>query len=99
MIATVKAQKPEPRPVESLNTATEAIAESYYRQSRADLKEARAAALRATLLAPQNGYAWTRLAELEFSRGDARGSREALAKALELTPLNAQAHALQGFVF
>jgi tetratricopeptide (TPR) repeat protein/outer membrane receptor protein involved in Fe transport len=99
MISTVKGEVLEPWPLESLNTTAEAIAESYYRQSRAELKESRAAALRATELAPENGFAWTRLAELEFSRGDSRGAQASLAKALEFTPRNAQAFALQGFVF
>ena len=98
MIDAVKFREREPWPNESLNTAGEAIAESYYRQSRSDLKGAREAARIATERSPNNGYAWTRLAELEFSFGNTKGSREALAKGLELTPSNARAHALQGFV-
>lgn len=98
MIAAVKFEELEPWPDESLATAGEAMAESYYRQSRADLKGALDAARRATGIAPGNGYAWTRVAELEFSFGRTKPSREALAKALELTPDNAQAHALKGFV-
>ena len=98
MIDAVKFREREPWPNESLNTAGEAIAESYYRQSRSDLKGAREAAQVATERAPNNGYAWTRLAELEFSFGNTKGAREALAKGLELTPRNARAHALQGFV-
>jgi tetratricopeptide (TPR) repeat protein/outer membrane receptor protein involved in Fe transport len=83
---------------ESLATAGEAMAESYYRQSRSDLKGAREAARIATERRPQNGYAWTRLAELEFSFGRTRESRAALARGLEFTPRNARAHALQGFI-
>jgi tetratricopeptide (TPR) repeat protein len=83
---------------ESLATAGEAMAESYYRQSRSDLKGAREAARIATERRPRNGYAWTRLAELEFSFGRTREARAALASGLELTPRNARAHALQGFI-
>ncbi|WP_035615971.1 tetratricopeptide repeat protein [Haloferula sp. BvORR071] len=98
MLAAVKNEEKEPWPDGSLTTASEAIAESYYRQSRADLNGAREAATIATRISPNNGYAWTRLAELEFSFGRTKQAREALAKGLELTPRNARAHALQGFV-
>jgi tetratricopeptide (TPR) repeat protein len=98
LIATVKLRQQEPWPLESLDTAGEAIAESYYSQSQADLEKAKAAARRATELAPGNGYAWTRLAELEFSMANTKGTRVALDNALALTPRNAQAWALKGFV-
>ncbi len=80
-------------------TAGEALAESYYRQSRSQLDAARAAAKGATELAPDSGYAWTRLAELEFSFGRTREARSALERGLALAPRNAQAHALRGYLF
>lgn len=83
---------------ESLATAGEAMAESYYRQSRSDLKGAREAARIATERRPENGYAWTRLAELEFSFGRTREANAALARGLGFTPRNARSHALQGFI-
>ncbi|WP_193212563.1 TonB-dependent receptor domain-containing protein [Luteolibacter marinus] len=98
MVAAVKYQEREPWPDGNLGTAGEAIAESYYRQSRSDLAGARDGARIATEKAPQNGYAWTRLAELEFSFGRTREAREALAAGLGFTPRNARAHALQGFI-
>lgn len=98
MIDAVKFREREPWPDESLGTTGEAMAESYYRQSRSDLKGALAAAKIAAARSPGNGYAWTRVGELEFSSGRTRAAREALAKALELTPRNARAHALQGFI-
>jgi tetratricopeptide (TPR) repeat protein len=98
MVAAAKFQEQAAWPDESLGTAGEAIAESYYRQSRSDLNGALAAARIATERAPQNGYAWTRLAELEFSFGRTRDARAALARGLEFTPRNARAHALQGFI-
>ena len=79
-------------------TASEALAESYFQQAAFRLPAAREAALRATRLAPENGYAWTRLAELEFSSGDNVATKAALDRALALTPRNAQAFVLQGFV-
>lgn len=79
-------------------TAGEAMAESYYRQSRSELITARAAARRATELAPASGFAWARLAELEFSFGDTRAAGAALEKGIAATPRNAQAHALRGYL-
>ena len=98
MIAAVKFQEKEEWPADSIKTAGEALAESYYLQSRSDLKGAREAADLATRLAPENGYAWTRLAELEFSFSRTKAAADALDKALRFTPRNAQAHALKGFV-
>ncbi len=98
MIDAVKFRERAPWPDDSLGTAGEALAESYYRQSRSDLKGAREAARIATRHSPQNGYAWTRLAELEFSFGRTREARTALAAGLEFSPENARTHALQGFI-
>ncbi len=81
-----------------LKTAGEALAESYYQQSRSRLEEALAAAKRAREIAPDSGFAWTRVAELEFSFGRTREARKALERGLELSPRNAQAHALRGYL-
>ena len=85
-------------PLGSTPTAGEALAESYSLQSRHQLEAARALARRSTELAPQSGYAWTRLAELEFSFGRTSDAWRALDQGLKLTPRNAQAHALRGFL-
>jgi tetratricopeptide (TPR) repeat protein len=98
VIAAVKFEESSSWSLERLTTASEAMAESYYQQSRSNLEAARVAARRATELSPQNGYAWTRLGELEFSFGRSKEAQEALERGLELTPRNAQAHALHGFV-
>ena len=74
------------------------MAESYYLQSRGKLEEALAAARRAAAAAPQNGYAWTRVGEMEFSFGRTSAARQALERSLTLTPKNAQTHALHGFI-
>ncbi len=79
-------------------TAGEALAESYYQQSRRNLEAGRVAAQRATELAPRSGYAWTRLAELEFSFGQTREALRALERGIKLAPRNAQAHALRGYL-
>lgn len=98
LIAAVKFEEQEDWSLDQLETASEAMAESYYRQSRSRLEEAREAARRATELSPGNGYAWVRLAELEFSFGRTKQAKEALERGLQLSPRNAQAHALLGFV-
>ncbi len=98
VIAAVKFEVQPSWPLESIQTASEAMAESYYQQSRSNLEAARDAARRAVALSPQNGYAWTRLGELEFSFGRSSRALEALEQGLKLTPRNAQAHALHGFV-
>jgi tetratricopeptide (TPR) repeat protein len=87
-----------------LPTASESLAESYYLQSQSrsdnhNLDLALAAAKHATELAPDFGYAWVRYAELEFSFGHIPEALQALEHGLQLTPRNAQAHALQGFLF
>lgn len=98
MIAAVLQQPAGDWQVNTLTTASEAMAESYFLQSRAQLEPARLAALRATELAPRNGFAWTRLAELEFGAGRNPAARAASANGLALTPDDARAHALRGFI-
>jgi Flp pilus assembly protein TadD len=78
--------------------ATEWLARSYYLQSRADLEGARAAARAATRKSPRFGFAWARLAELEFGFGQTEAALAAANQALELTPGNAQALSLQGYL-
>ena len=98
VIAAAKHEQKQDWPLESIQSASEAMAESYYQQSRHHLEAARDAARLAVSLSPHNGYAWTRLGELEFSFGRSSRALEALEEALRLTPKNAQTHALHGFV-
>lgn len=98
VVAAVKHEELADWPIDSILTASEAMAESYYQQSRHNLETAREAARLAVKLSPQSGYAWTRLGELEFSFGRAARALEALENGLKFTPRNAQAHALHGFV-
>jgi Tfp pilus assembly protein PilF len=95
VIAAVTGQKlaDSPQPV----LASEWLARSYYLQ-RTSLKDALEAARRATEISPAFGFAWARVAELEFSFGHHRESAKALERALELSPKNAEALALRGFV-
>jgi tetratricopeptide (TPR) repeat protein len=79
-------------------TASGLVAESYHRQSQFDLEGARASARAATEVAPQFGFAWARLAELEFSFGRVDAARTALEKALALSPRHGNALALKGFL-
>jgi Tfp pilus assembly protein PilF len=81
---------------------TEFMAGSYYEQSRGDRKTSLAQALhsarQAAAKSPQFGFAWERVAELEFSFGHSGAAEEALEKSLALAPRNAQALALKGFL-
>src|SRR5207253_2564405 len=85
--------------VEAPRTASDWIAESYYRQSKADLPGALEAAQHATEIDPSFGFAWTRVAELQFSFGRIPQSKEALEKGLSLSSRNPAAHSLRGFLF
>jgi tetratricopeptide (TPR) repeat protein len=81
---------------------TEFLANSYYRQSAGDRKTSLTWALesakQAAAKSPQLGFAWERVAELEFSFGHTAAASEALEKSLGLAPRNAQAHSLKGFL-
>ncbi|MCL4788435.1 MAG: FecR domain-containing protein [Verrucomicrobia bacterium] len=100
LIAAVKRQpKPGTRQVE---LGTELLAASYYEQSLAmgddSLRSALELARQATEVSPQFGFAWARVAELEFSFGRTAAAERALDTALEISPRNAQALALKGFM-
>jgi Tfp pilus assembly protein PilF len=96
VIAAVKYERWESSGMPTL--ATEFLAESYYRQSRANLPAALAAARQAVGKSAGFGFAWERVAELEFSFGRTSAALEALNKSLALAPRNAQAIALKGFL-
>lgn len=100
LIAAVKRER-----VPSLTNpqlATELLAASYYEQSRAfreaSLETALNLAKQAATNSPASGFAWARLAELEFSFGRTANALDALNKSLTLAPRNAQAIALKGFL-
>jgi len=82
--------------------ATEFLADSYYEQSRAipgvSLSAALASARQAVTNSSDFGFGWERVAELEFSFGHTYRALEALDKSLALSPRNAQALALKGFL-
>jgi Tfp pilus assembly protein PilF len=79
-------------------TASDWVAESYYRQSKKDLAGALEAARQATAVGETFGFAWTRMAQLEFSFGRVPQAKTALDKGLTLAPRNPAAHALRGFL-
>jgi len=95
IVATVRGQKLAPL---EPTTATAAIAESYAAQAANDLDRALRHARQAVHFAPDFGAAHARVAELEFAHGRNGPARIALVDALRLSPRNAQALALQGFV-
>jgi len=81
-----------------LPTSSEWLAKSYYFQSQSLLDAALGAARSATEASQNFGFAWERLAELEFSFGHTSAALAALEKGLQLSPRNAQAVALKGFL-
>jgi Tfp pilus assembly protein PilF len=100
LIAAVKRS-----PVVSAETpqlASELLAASYLEQSRAiretSLQNALRLAKQATAVSPKFGFAWARVAELEFSFGRTKDALDALDKGLALAPDNAGALALKGFI-
>ena len=82
--------------------ATVLLADSYYEQSRGvreiSLQTALQLAQQAATNAPDFGFAWERVAELEFSFGRTDKALAALDRSLTLAPRNAQALALRGFL-
>jgi Tfp pilus assembly protein PilF len=100
LIAAVKRQpaatggKPE--------LASELMAGSYFEQSHpvreTSLRNALQLARLATVKSPKFGFAWERVAELEFSFGETKNALPDLERSLELSPRNAQALALKGFI-
>lgn len=78
--------------------ASEWMAESYWFQSQSRLEEALFAARSATTKSPRFGFAWVRVAELEFSFGRTEAALAALDQGLALSPRNAQGLSLRGFL-
>lgn len=97
LIATVKFQK-YPSALSPTGSASITLADSYYLQSISQLEEALRAARYAVQKWPDFGFAWERLAELEFSFGHTSAAMEALDKSLQFSPRNAEAMALKGFL-
>ena len=100
LLTLIAAVTLKPRPDSaSPETASDWIAESYYLQSQANLPAALEAAKRATEIDSEFGFAWTRVAELQFSFGRVPQAKEALEKGIQLSARNPAAHALRGFLF
>ena len=96
LIAAVKFQPITPLSEPSNSSGW--LARSYYLQSRSQLPAALNAARQAVKLAPEFGFAWARVAELEFDFEHRGAARDALDRARTLSPRNAQALALEGFM-
>jgi len=98
----IAAVKREPRPsADNYQLPTELLAASYYEQSLAganSLANALQLAQRAVTNSPNFGFGWERVAELEFSFGRTERALAALNKALIISPRNAQALSLKGFL-
>ena len=83
-------------PIEG-TTATSLLARSYIAQAAHQLDDALAHARAATQIAAPFGFAWARLAEVEFSLGHSSATLAALNQAFALSPANAHAWTIQGF--
>ena len=79
-------------------SSSEWLAHSYYLQSQSHLPEALVAARRAVERSGDFGFAWTRVAELEFSFAHRGAARKALAEARRLSPRNANVFVVEGFI-
>lgn len=97
LIDTVKGSESQVMTLSTAQTATDWLVRSYTLQANGDLAGARAAAIRATELYPEFGYAWARLARLHFGFGDTTAMRAALAQAEQYSPLNPEVFVLKGF--
>ena len=78
--------------------STEWMAASYFEQSHGHLLQALHAAQEAVRIAPQFGFAWARLAELEFGLEHREAALRALERAKQLSPRHAQVLVVEGFV-
>ncbi|HKX63059.1 MAG TPA: TonB-dependent receptor, partial [Verrucomicrobiae bacterium] len=100
LIAAARADRVDPGVAPE--TGTELLARSYYEQSRAAGDESLGAALQwaetAVAQSPDFGFAWVRLAELEFSFGHIDRAFTALERGLSLAPKHGEGLALRGFL-
>jgi hypothetical protein len=99
LLTLIAAVKHETVPSASTpQTASEWLAESYYRQSHSQLTASLKAAQEAVRTSPNFGFAEVRVAELEFGAGHVGRAKDALGRGLRFSPRNAQALALKGFL-
>jgi Flp pilus assembly protein TadD len=80
-------------------SASEWLGLSYYFQARHELNHALAAAEQSVAFSTNFAFGWERVAELEFSFGRVKEAKRFLRKSLLSAPKNAEAHALNGFLF
>ncbi len=96
----IAAAKGQPRTLaRTPQLASEWLAESCSLQAQGRLREALMAARRAVEVSPRFGFGWARLAELEFSFANTGAAADALEVGLGLSPRNAEAVSLRGFLW
>lgn len=98
LVAAARGEVLESEPDPLAPTASEALAASYYWQSRSEIRKALQAAERAVALAPGSGYAWVRRAELEWAEGRRRAAMASLERGREASPGNPMAAVVAGFI-
>jgi Tfp pilus assembly protein PilF len=92
-IKTAKVERFNPK-----TTRTSMLAMSYLAQASNNLEAALMWAQDAAHGSSTFGYAWARLAESQFSFGNHKKTENALENAISISPENAQARTLEGFI-
>ncbi|MCU0777343.1 MAG: TonB-dependent receptor [Akkermansiaceae bacterium] len=98
LIEVVRRPAAEMADVQAPATPEGRVALSYALQSRGHLVGALAAAREAVAASPEFGFAWARVAELEFGFARRAEAVAAVDRALEFSPRNAQALSLKGYL-
>ena len=81
-----------------IRSSSEWLAHSYILQAHSRLDEALADARKSIEHSPEFGFGWERVAELEFGFGHLDAAVILLQRARKLSPRNAEAIALEGFI-
>jgi len=82
----------------SLNTASEWLAYSYYQQSQGELGAALVAVEKSLKLDSEFYLSWARQAELYFSHGRIQAAKSSLKRSFDISASNPLALSLQGFI-
>lgn len=98
LIDVVKKPSSEMGEIQAPPSSEGQIALSYALQSSGDLQGALDTVRKTTETSPDFGLAWARIAELEFGFGRTEQAIQAVDKALQLSPRNAQAISLKGYL-
>ena len=85
-LSAIGSRPPSSAPASLPSSSSHWLAHSYLKQAAHDLEAARDAIKASLEQAPSFGFAWVRLAELEFGAGKTQAAEDALSKAQSLSP-------------